>query len=192
MSPSVPEPATTPVVDQTPHTWFSEEVHPHDSQLKSWLRGQFPAVRDVEDVVQESYLRIWKARLSRPITQTKSFLFQVARHIALDLLRHGKRAKTDSLGDLSSLDVMTEEASPLDVLSQREKISLVVSALLTLPDRCRQIFILRKFEGVSQREIAERLGISERTVESQITRGMKLFEQAVRKQGLDGYLRDEK
>lgn len=87
---------------------------------------------------------------------------------------------------------MTEEASPLDVLSQREKISLVVSALLTLPDRCRQIFILRKFEGVSQREIAERLGISERTVESQITRGMKLFEQAVRKQGLDGYLRDEK
>lgn len=174
------------------HQWFRDEVHPHGGQLKSWLRGNFPAVRDVDDVVQESYLRVWKARLARPITRTKSFLFQVARHIALDLLRRGKRANTDYLGDLSDLGVTTGELSPLDALSHREKISLTVSALLALPDRCRQVFILRKFEGVSQKDIAARLGISERTVESQVTRGMKLFEAELRRQGLDGFVRDEK
>jgi hypothetical protein len=42
--------------------WFAEEVQPHDAQLKAYLRGAFPAVRDVEDVVQESYLRVWRAR----------------------------------------------------------------------------------------------------------------------------------
>src|SRR5687767_3921161 len=55
--------------------WFADEVHVHESQLKSFLRGSFPAVRDVDDVVQESYLRIWKARAAQPIDSARAFLF---------------------------------------------------------------------------------------------------------------------
>jgi RNA polymerase sigma-70 factor (ECF subfamily) len=59
--------------------------------LKAWIAGQFPAVKaDVEDVVQESYLRIWKVRLHRPIASAKAFLFTIARHLALDQIRRGK------------------------------------------------------------------------------------------------------
>jgi RNA polymerase sigma factor (sigma-70 family) len=50
-------------------SWFAEEVHTHDSQLKSYLRSSFPALRDVDDVVQESYLRIWRRQLVRPIAK---------------------------------------------------------------------------------------------------------------------------
>lgn len=50
-----------PCDPETAH-WFTEHVHPHDAQLKAYLRGAFPAVRDVEDVVQESYLRVWRVR----------------------------------------------------------------------------------------------------------------------------------
>lgn len=52
--------------------WFKEEVHLHDGQLKSWLKGTFPSVRDVDDVVQESYLRIWKAKATEPINSAKA------------------------------------------------------------------------------------------------------------------------
>jgi|GEM_PF-6457756 len=53
-----------PKTDQA--RWFAEEVHPHESSLRAYLRGAFPSVRDVDDVVQESFLRIWGARAARP------------------------------------------------------------------------------------------------------------------------------
>ena len=177
----------------TDHTrWFAEEVHAHDSQLKAYLRVSFPAVRDVEDVVQESYLRIWKAKLARPITSAKAFLFQVARNLAIDAMREIKATPVDPLRDLSAVTVIDDRPSAADALCYREKVSLVAAALTQLPARCREVFILRKFKQVPQREIAVKLGISERTVESQVTRGMKLMEAHLRKHGVNGFSRDDK
>jgi RNA polymerase sigma-70 factor (ECF subfamily) len=167
-------------------------VHVHDSQLKAYLRGSFPAVRDVEDLVQESYLRIWKARMVRPIVSAKAFLFQVARHLAIDVLREAKATPIEPLRDSAVVAVIEGRTSAIDALCYQEKVSLVATALTELPARCREVFILRKFRQVPQREIAIRLGISERTVESQVTRGMKLMEASLRKHGIDGLSRDER
>jgi RNA polymerase sigma factor (sigma-70 family) len=67
----------------------------------------------------------------------------------------------------------------------------VADALADLPARCREVFVLRKFKGMPQAEIAMLLGISERTVESQVTRGMKLMEKLLRERGLEGFEPDE-
>src|SRR3954471_24912441 len=83
-------PMPPPNTDQA--RWFANEVHAHDGQLRAYLRGTYPAVRDVDDVVQESYLRTWKARLAHPIASTKSFLFQVARNLAVDVVRRKQSA----------------------------------------------------------------------------------------------------
>jgi DNA-directed RNA polymerase specialized sigma24 family protein len=72
-------------------------VHPHEVSLRGWLRGHYPTLRDVDDVVQESFLRVWKARLARPISSSKTFLFQVARRLIVDRARRERVAKTDSL-----------------------------------------------------------------------------------------------
>ncbi|WP_438480502.1 RNA polymerase sigma factor [Oleiharenicola lentus] len=177
----------------TSHTkWFEQEVHLHDNQLKAYLRGAFPSVRDVEDVVQESYLRIWKAKLDRPIASTKSFLFQVARHLALDLLRRNRVVTVEDLRDLPAESVMEDRPDAAQILSYHEKISFVAAALAELPPRCREIFVLRKFKGVSQKELAAQFSISERTVESQITRGMRLLDKKLRQRGLDGFSVDER
>lgn len=79
-----------------PEKWFAEEVQPHGPSLRAFLRGRFPAVRDVDDVVQESYLRIWKARARHPIDSAKAFLFRIARNLALDTLRHEKNSPSMS------------------------------------------------------------------------------------------------
>lgn len=172
--------------------WFNSEVHPHENTLRGWLRGRYPGVRDLDDVVQESFLRIWKARLARPIASTKTFLFQVARNLVVDKVRRERVAKTDSLGDLSVLTVTEDRPDPAELLSYHEKVSLVADALASLPTRCREVFVLRKFKGIPQIEIALRLGISERTVESQITRGMKLMGKYLRAHGVDGFKANEK
>jgi hypothetical protein len=90
-----------PARDPENRHWFEHEVHAHDAQLKSYLGSSYPLGCDVEDVVQEAYLRVWKARLARPIHSAKSFLFQVARHLAIDLLRRNRVSPLDSLPDSS-------------------------------------------------------------------------------------------
>ena len=169
--------------------WFNAQVTPHDSALRGYLKVTFPKVRDVDDVVQESYLRVWKARMERPIAATKSYLFQVARRVIIDRARRAQVARTESLGDLSELGIVDDNASTAETLSYAEKVELLGQALASLPRRCREIMVLRKFHNVSHAEIAARLGISERTVESQVTRGMKLVADRLRDKGVEGFLR---
>lgn len=97
----------------------------------------------MDDVVQESYLRIWKARLTRPIVSTKSFLFQIARHLVVDGVRRTQAARTESLGDLAALPVLDDKADVVAAISYREKVSLLAEALASLPARCRAVMIMR-------------------------------------------------
>lgn len=159
--------------DLPPARWFEQEVHAHDSQLRAYLRGSFAAVRDVEDVVQESYLRIWKARAVQPIRSAKAFLFSVARRLALDQIRRQRRSPLLAVTDLEQLFVLESAPSARDATASSEEVALLVEAVEALPARCREIFILRRLQGVPQKDIAARLGISEQTVQVQAARGMR-------------------
>ncbi|MDB6167545.1 MAG: polymerase, sigma-24 subunit, subfamily [Verrucomicrobia bacterium] len=164
--------------------WFSEEVHPHRGALRSYVQRSFPGVRDVDDVVQDSLLRIWTARASRQIGCARAFLFKIARHRALDLLRHDRASPLVGVRDLSALSVAEGDPSPADALSTAEKIEWVAEAIAALPDRCREIVVLRKLQGLSQREVATHLGLSERTVEVQVARGVRRCAEYLRRRGL--------
>lgn len=164
--------------------WFMDEVHRHDSQLKAYLHGSFPSVRDLDDVVQESYLRIWRARATQSIRSAKSYLFQVARHVVLDLIRHQRSSPIDTVTDLSDLRVLDSRPDAADAACSREEIVLLADAIDSLPARCREIFILRKIKQVPQKEIAFILGISVQTVQVQVLRGMKRCEKFLARRGL--------
>lgn len=161
-----------------------EQVHPHDSSLKAYLRGSFPTVHDVEDVVQESYVRVWKARATQPIRSARGFLFQVARRVALDILRRGRASPIDSGRDLAASFVFHHDPDAAQAATLRERKRLLIDAVVALPARYREIVILRKLEDVPQKEVAARLGISERTVENLLARGVKRCEDYLRRRGL--------
>lgn len=164
--------------------WFVEEVHAHDSSLRAYLRGSFPTVRDVDDVVQESYVRVWKAKTAEPIRSARAFLFRVARHLALDWLRHDRVSPIDPVTDLSALPVVDNGTGVAEAASIAEETALLVTAIDALPPRCREIVILRKLRGLPQKEIAARLGLSEQTVQVQIARGVKKCEEFLRRRGV--------
>ncbi len=174
--PSVVMPPHTepvPAFDPSQTRWFADEVLPHNAQLKAYLRGAFPGVRDVDDVVQESHLRIWRRQMVRPIQSVKGFLFQVARHLALDTVRRKNAAPLLETADLARLNVADETANVAESCCTRDEIDLLFAAIDGLPARCREIVILRKIAGVSQKEIARRLGLSEATVQVQVGRGLR-------------------
>ncbi len=179
----------SPLVDQT--RWFSDEVHAHDTQLKAYLRGSFPSVRDVDDVVQESYLRIWKARAAQPIRSAKAFLFTVARSVALNVLRKKQNAPFETFGDFAASRVLDEAPNAVETAILHERIDLLADALMMLPPRCREITVLHKVQGLSQKEVAAQLGLSERTVESQVRIGVTRCLAYLQKQGFVNYLGDE-
>ena len=116
-----------PQTDQA--RWFSEEVQPHEAQLKGYLRGSFPAVRDVEDVVQESFLRIWRTRAVQPVVCAKGLLFQIARRLAIDTLRHNRASPIDAGRDLAALSVFSGEPDAADAAALQERKRHLIDAV---------------------------------------------------------------
>ena len=164
--------------------WFVENVQPHESRLRSYLHSSFPQIGEVDDVVQESFLRVWKAKAAQPIQSARAFLFKVARHLALDLVRRNQRSPVRTVGDLGGLYVLEEEPDVAERCSFQEKVDLLAEAIACLPDRRREIVILCKLRRLPYKDVADRLGISERTVENQLFRGIKQCRAFLGKRGV--------
>jgi len=182
-------PPTTPTPPAAEHArWFADEVQPHALSLRSYLENAFPSVRnEVDDVVQDSLLRVWLARAKQPIQSARGFLFKVARHCAIDALRRARAAPVDLMEDLerNQSAVIFQDAAVL--VSREEKSRLLAEAIDALPARCRQVVVLRKLRLIPQREVAQRLGLSEKTVEAQLARGLKRLEAKLRRMGIHHY-----
>ncbi len=168
-SPVSPPVGETPCSDQS--EWFRQEVHAHDDHLKAYLRTSFPTVRDVDDIVQESYLRIWRRQSIQPVRTARAFLFTIARRLTIDLLRREQCSVVEVVEDLETVTVAEEGKSTAEVVADAEITALLVAAIDALPARCREVVILRKFKLLSARETALQLGLKEATVEMQLSRG---------------------
>jgi RNA polymerase sigma factor (sigma-70 family) len=164
--------------------WFAEEVHPHDGALRAYLRNSYPEVRDLDDVVQESYVRTWRRHAARPIEYARGFLFQVARRLALDRLRRQGRSPFGAASEMALGDVREDGIDIAERACLQEEIEHLLGAIEALPRRTREVYLLRKFEGLGQREISARLGISEGTVETHVARARIRCESYLRRKGV--------
>lgn len=135
--------------------------------------------------MQESYFCIWKARAAHPIDSAKAFLFTIAKRIAVKQARKNRAAPLEFVENLSALRFVEERPDPAEAFSYREKVDLLAEALALLPVRCREIVILRKLRCLPQKTVADQLGLSERTVENQLARGIRRCEAFFRERGVN-------
>ena len=153
--------------------WFAEEVQPHEPSLRSYLRSVFPSLPDIDDLVQESYARLIRAREAGRVTYAKAFLFTTARNAALDFFRRRKVLVIDGVADLEELSVIEEGPDAAEAINKQQELELLSAAVRGLPDRCRQVLTLRLLYGYSHKQIASELRISEHTVKAQLAKGMR-------------------
>jgi RNA polymerase sigma-70 factor (ECF subfamily) len=162
-----------PPQDPEDARWFATEVQPHAAGLRAYLVGQFPQLNDVDDIVQESLMRVVRAHATGRVDAPRALLFATARNLALDLLRRRRVVAFEPITEITDSSVFLGDGTIPDTVSRNEEHDLLVQAIQTLPDRCRQVFTLRVTYGLAQKEIAARLGISENTVEKQMGKGIR-------------------
>ncbi|WP_221031194.1 RNA polymerase sigma factor [Actomonas aquatica] len=154
--------------------WFSREVLVHEAALRSFLRRRYPSLPDIDDLVQESFLRVFKAHGSSPIHSVRAFLYTTARNLATDYFRRRQVVAIEGVAEVEDLAVHLDEVESIpDTVAKNQEVALLIQAIKTLPPRCRQVLTLRKIYGMSQRDIAERLGITEHTVEAHVGAGVR-------------------
>lgn len=159
--------------DQT--RWFASEVQPHVAALRAWLCGQYPGIVDVDDLLQETFVRVLQMQARHPerIYAVKSLLYTTARNLALDQLRRGRVVKLDKLPEDECPSLMEDRPDAFETTSRRQELQLLTEAIQSLPKRCRQVLTLRKIYGLPQKDVARQLGISEHTVEAQVGLGVR-------------------
>lgn len=152
--------------------WVGREILPLERDLRSWLRRRVASPSDVEDIVQECYCRLARLHDVTHITQPRAYLYTVARNILQHQLKAARVVRLEALAELD-MEWRSEEPSPEDVVVARSELGRVQAALATLSERARAIFIMRRLEGLSQREIAQTMGVSEAVVENDASRSLR-------------------
>lgn len=153
--------------------WFATEVQPHRPALRAWLLARFPTLPDVDDIVQESLSRLVQAREVSPIRSARALLFTTARHLALDAVRRQRVVAFEPITDETDPSVLADAADVVASVVKQQELELLTKAIQSLPERVRQILTLRTAYGLTQKQIAEKLAVSESTVEKQMAAGIR-------------------
>jgi len=153
--------------------WFIREVLPLESALIQFLRRSGRSKADVEDLCQGVYMRVCAAAYNEIPSPTRPLVFAVARNLLIDRVRQEQIVPIEAIENLDALNVAIEEPSPDRVVIAREELRRLQSALNKLPERTRTTLVMHKIDGLSVREIAKRMGTSERTVERSLTEGVR-------------------
>lgn len=155
--------------------WVGSQILPHEADVRGWLRRAGAAPHDIDDIVQEAYCRIAALGSVAHIASGRAYFFQTARNIAVERIRRARIVRIDCVTEIDALFVVDMEPSPERIVAGQRELRRVQRLIEDLPGRCKEIFKLRRIEGLPQKEVARRLGVTENVVEMQTMRGLRLI-----------------
>jgi len=167
-------------------TAVSEAFLEHQTFLKKFLARFLSRPQDIDDVAQEAFLKAYRAEKKQKVHSPKSFLFQIAKNIALQELTKKSHLITDYIEDLANPDVQYQShltCTTEETVESQNKLAVFCEAAATLPPQCRRAFLMRKVHGMSHKEISKVLGIAISTVEKHQAIGLKRCSEYMRKKG---------
>ncbi len=155
--------------------WFVREVLPLEADLMQFLRHHGRNRSDLNDLRQEVYLRAFESARSGFPQATRPFVFAIARNILVDQFRRERIVPIDGVPDFEAIEVPSDEPGPDSSVIARNELRRLYAALDQLPPRCREAFVMRRVDQLSRREIAQRMGIAEKTVKRHLNEGLRLL-----------------
>lgn len=168
------------------NAWFVSQVLPLEGMLERFLRRNWRNMDEIPDLRQEVYARVYDGCAGKRPDSAQAFLLTTARNLLIDRARRTQIVSIDTFADMDAIVTTSDELCPERHVAARRELKLLQMALNLLPARCREVVELRKIEGLSQREVAERMGITEDTVERQVSKGVRALASALQKTDSDG------
>ena len=164
--------------------WIARHILPHEPALRAWLARRVIAGLEIDDVVQETYVAMANLVSVAHVAAPRAYAFQVAQSVILRHIRRLRIVPMTSLDDMGADATAVDEPSPEQHTHGRRELQRLMALIGKLPAKCRETFMLRKIEGLSQHEVARRMGISESTVEKHMTKALHSLMAAFR-QGVE-------
>ena len=137
---------------------------------------------DVEDLVQEVLLRIQKRQPAPVVNNVEGYLFEVAANVLIDRGRRDRTRRRSDHCEFQEIHHPVDEMSPERVLQGREQMARALAALNELPERTRRVFILVRFEEMSYKLVAQRMGVSVSAVEKHVMKALRHLHERLRDQ----------
>jgi RNA polymerase sigma factor (sigma-70 family) len=144
--------------------WFEREVLPLEAALMQFLQHNWRNKSDIADLRQDIYVRVYESALKGIPDFPKAFVFEIARNLLITRMRREQVVPFEAVSDFDALKTAIDEPGPDSTLIARDELRRLQAALDQLPPRCREAFVMRQVDGLSRREIAVRMGVSEMTV----------------------------
>ena len=157
------------------HGWFVREVLPLEPILMQYLHHNWRNKSDLGDLRQDIYVRVCEAAQKALPENAKAFLLTSARNYVINRMHRDRVVSIETAADLDDLGIAMDEPGVDRVVIAREELRRLQIALDRLPERCREAVVLGRIEGLSRREIAVRMGISESTVRQHLMHGMRVL-----------------
>lgn len=153
----------------------SELFREHNRMLVGYLKSRLGSEQEAKEVAQDAYVRVLQLHQPGAPGLLRAYLFKTAANLAVDRLRHRRvRQRSEEQPQLFE-ELNTAGAALNDPAAQllaREQADQLLRFLQELPTKCQQVMNLHRFEGITQRDVALRLGISERMVRRHLTYAM--------------------
>jgi RNA polymerase sigma-70 factor (ECF subfamily) len=159
--------------------WFETEVLRHEASLTRYLRRAWNNESDIADLRQEVYVRVYESAARKLPDCAWGFLLTTARNLIWDRVRRERVVSIELTQDFDSPSVLVEGISPEQRVNARQELGRLASAIDQLSANCRAVVWLRRVDGLSQREVAQKLGMQEGTVASHLARGLKILTKVV-------------
>lgn len=151
--------------------WFVREVLPLEVELTRFLQQNWRNRDDIDDLCQDIYVRAYEGVRQGVPKSARAFVFSIARNMLIDRVRNARIVPIDTIADIESLTVASDLPLPDQRVAARQELHRLQTALDQLPPRCREAVVLRKIQGLSIREVADRMGISVKTVDRHLSEG---------------------
>jgi RNA polymerase sigma factor (sigma-70 family) len=150
----------------------SQLFREHNRALVGYLTARLRSEQEAREVAQEAYVRLLQLHEPGTSSLLRAYLFKTANNLAIDRLRHRSvRQRAEERPELFAelAPTCNEMDDPAKQLLVSEQADQLLGYLRELPTKCQDVFILHRFEGVPQHEVASRLGFSERMVRRYVT-----------------------
>lgn len=167
-------PLSPPLADDDPgpaEPDFDAFARSSRDELLTHLRSHLPAEADAQDAAQETLMRLLRYR-GEPAQAWRPLLFRIASNVIAEFYRRQSTRRADRHVTLEAEPLVSEAPEVVDRIEDRQRRALLREAILALPARSRQIYLLARTDGLTYAQIAKRCGISVGAVEKSLSRTM--------------------